>query len=96
VPGRNGRACAGQARFTRASHDCYAAGLLALGTVDLLLVGNVHDYDILPQLPIIQGAGGIVTDRDGQPLADAARFDTVLMAANATVHAVALKALLDA
>lgn len=84
---------AGQVRFTRASHDCYAAGLLALGTVDLLLEGNVHDYDILPQLPIILGAGGIATDWEGRPLTDAARFDTVLMAANATVHAAALKAL---
>ncbi len=82
-----------QARFTRASHDCYAAGLLALGTVDLLLEGNVHDYDILPQMPIILGAGGVVTDWDGRPLADAARFDTVVMAANAQLHAAALEAL---
>ncbi len=82
-----------QARFTRASHDCYAAGLLALGTVDLLLEGNVHDYDILPQLPIILGAGGIVSDWEGRPLTDAARFDTVVMAANAQLHAAALEAL---
>lgn len=81
------------ARFSRASHDCYAAGLLALGTVDLLLEGNVHDYDILPQLPIILGAGGIVTDWEGRPLGDARRFDTVLMAANAKLHAAALAAL---
>lgn len=84
---------AGQARFTRSSHDCYAAGLLALGTVDLLVEGNVHDYDILPQLPIIEGAGGIVTDWEGQPLPDARRFDTVLMAGNAALHAAALVAL---
>lgn len=84
-----------QARFSRASHDCYAAGLLALGTVDLLLEGNVHDYDILPQMPIILGAGGIVTDWQGRPLADAPRFDTVLMAANAGLHAAALEALRD-
>ena len=84
-----------QARFSRASHDCYAAGRLALGTVDLLLEGNVHDYEILPQLPIILGAGGIVTDWEGQPLADTPRFDTVLMAANAKLHAAALEALRD-
>ncbi|WP_413872590.1 inositol monophosphatase family protein [Albidovulum sp.] len=82
-----------QARFSRASHDCYAAGLLALGTVDLLLEGNVHDYDILPQLPIIQGAGGVVTDWEGRPLTDASRFETVLMAGNAGLHAAALAAL---
>jgi inositol-phosphate phosphatase / L-galactose 1-phosphate phosphatase / histidinol-phosphatase len=84
-----------QARFGRASHDCYAAGLLAIGTVDLLVEGNVHDYDILPQLPIILGAGGIVTDWEGRPLADARQFDTVLMAANEKLHAAALKTLRD-
>ncbi len=84
---------AGQVRFSRASHDCYAAGLLALGTVDLLVEGNVHDYDILPQMPIILGSGGVVTDWDGLPLADASRFDTVLMAANVKLHSAALEVL---
>lgn len=84
---------AGKARYYRTSHDCYAAGLLALGTVDLLLEGNVHDYDILPQMPIIQGAGGIVTDWAGQPLADARQFKTVLMAANQQLHMAALELL---
>lgn len=86
-------ALAATARFSRSSHDCYAAGLLALGTVDLLLEGSVFDYDILPQIPIIEGAGGIVTDWQGAPLAKGPRFDTVLMAANADLHAAALKVL---
>ena len=86
-------ALAAAARFSRSSHDCYAAGLLALGTVDLLLEGNVFDYDILPQVTIIEGAGGIVTDWQGAPLANGPRFDTVLMAANAELHAAALKVL---
>jgi inositol-phosphate phosphatase/L-galactose 1-phosphate phosphatase/histidinol-phosphatase len=80
-------------RFTRFSHDCYAAGLLALGGIDLLIESNVFDYDILPQMPIIEAAGGIVTDWDGQPLIDAPRYDTVLMAANEQIHLAALVAL---
>ena len=84
---------AGKSRYYRTSHDCYAAGLLALGGVDLLLEGNVHDYDILPQMPIVEGAGGIVTDWEGQPLADARQFKTVLMAANPQLHSDALKML---
>jgi len=75
------------ARFTRMSHDCYAAGLLALGSVDLLVESNVFDYDILPQIPIIEGAGGIVTDWEGRSLTDASQYETVLMAANQTLHA---------
>ncbi len=72
------------------SHDCYAAGLLALGSIDLLVESNVFDYDILPQIPIIEGAGGIVTDWEGRTLTDASRYETVLMAANGTLHAEAL------
>lgn len=75
------------------SHDCYAAGLLALGCVDLLLESKVFDYDILPQLPIIEGAGGVVTDWEGRPLSDAPHYETVLMAANQELHAAALEQL---
>ncbi|MCW0000270.1 histidinol phosphate phosphatase [Pararhizobium sp. YC-54] len=86
-------ALAAKVRFTRFSHDCYAAGLLALGGIDLLIESDVFDYDILPQMPIIQAAGGIVTDWDGRPLMDAPRYDTVLMAANSEIHLAALQAL---
>ena len=74
----------------RYSHDCYAAGLLALGMVDILVEANVFDYDIVPQIPIIEGAGGVVSDWNGDPLGDGQQFDTVLMAANPTLHAAAL------
>ncbi|MEO5321930.1 histidinol phosphate phosphatase [Mesorhizobium sp. CC13] len=86
-------ALAEKVRFTRLSHDCYAAGLLALGGIDLLVESNVFDYDILPQLPIVESAGGIVTDWDGRPLIDAAQYETVLMAANEQIHLAALEAL---
>ncbi|MFG6083145.1 inositol monophosphatase family protein [Paracoccus litorisediminis] len=80
-------------RFNRSSHDCYAAGLLALGLVDILAEANVYDYDILPQAPIILGAGGIITDWAGLPLPDGRVFDTVLISANAVLHRAALAAL---
>lgn len=86
-------ALAAKVRFTRFSHDCYAAGLLALGGIDLLVESDVFDYDILPQLPIIEAAGGIVTDWDGQPLVDASRYGAVLMAANEELHRAALEVL---
>lgn len=84
---------AARVRFTRFSHDCYAAGLLALGGINLLVESDVFDYDILPQMPIIEAAGGIVTDWDGRPLPDGRHYDTVLMAANEALHRAALKAL---
>lgn len=87
------QALAAEVRFTRLSHDCYAAGLLALGGIDLLVESDVFDYDILPQMPIVQAAGGIVTDWDGQPLKDAPSYATVLMAANGELHRAALDVL---
>ncbi|WP_378940956.1 inositol monophosphatase family protein [Mesorhizobium sp. ANAO-SY3R2] len=87
-------ALASKAQFTRMSHDCYAAGLLALGGVDLLLESRVFDYDIMPQMPIVLGAGGIVTDWDGRPLVNASHYETVLMAANVELHRAALALLL--
>lgn len=86
-------ALAAKVRFSRFSHDCYAAGLLALGGIDILVESNVFDYDILPQMPIIIAAGGVVSDWEGRPLADTSRYDTVLMAANETLHRAALEAL---
>lgn len=86
-------ALAAKVRFSRFSHDCYAAGLLALGGIDLLVESNVFDYDILPQIPILEAAGGIVTDWDGQPLTVAPQYGTVLMAANEKIHQAALEAL---
>ena len=61
--------------------------------LDLLLESNVFDYDILPQMPIILGAGGVVTDWDGNTLGYTQHYDTVLMAANADLHAAALNLL---
>ncbi|WP_315919821.1 inositol monophosphatase family protein [Mesorhizobium sp. SP-1A] len=86
-------ALASKARFTRMSHDGYAAGLLALGGVDLLLESEVFDYDIMPQMPIVLGAGGVVTDWNGRPLGDTRGFETVLMAANGELHRAALELL---
>jgi fructose-1,6-bisphosphatase/inositol monophosphatase family enzyme len=51
--------------LTRYSHDCYAAGLLAIGQIDLLVETGVHAYDIAAQIPVIQGAGGVVSDWNG-------------------------------
>jgi inositol-phosphate phosphatase/L-galactose 1-phosphate phosphatase/histidinol-phosphatase len=48
--------------------DCYAYGLLANGSCDLIVEATmgVHDYCAL--VPVITGAGGIMTDWQGQPL----------------------------
>lgn len=75
--------------LTRYSHDCYAAGLLAMGQTDLLIETGVHAYDIAAQIPIIEEAGGVVSDWFGSmPQLD--RQVDFLAAATPALHAQAL------
>ncbi len=55
-------------RLVRHGADCYASGLLASGFVDLVVEASLAPYDYCALVPVIQGAGGIATDWDGQPL----------------------------
>ncbi|GAA4493493.1 inositol monophosphatase family protein [Gluconacetobacter tumulicola] len=48
--------------------DCYAYGLLALGQVDVIAECTMKVWDWAALVPIIEGAGGRVTDWHGRPL----------------------------
>ncbi|CAM8987201.1 hypothetical protein QQ045_008304 [Rhodiola kirilowii] len=48
--------------------DCYAYALLASGHVDLVVESGLKPYDFLSLIPVIEGAGGAITDWKGQPL----------------------------
>jgi inositol-phosphate phosphatase/L-galactose 1-phosphate phosphatase/histidinol-phosphatase len=55
-------------RLARFGGDCYAAGLLASGFVDLHVEGSMQPYDYLALVPVVEGAGGVITDWAGAPL----------------------------
>ncbi len=52
-------------RMTRFGGDCYAYCLLAAGLVDLVIEADLKTYDIAALIPIIERAGGRVTNWDG-------------------------------
>ncbi len=54
-----------RAKLVRYSGDCVNYGLLAMGLVDLVVEDKLEDYDIVPLIPIVEAAGGIITDLDG-------------------------------
>ncbi|MBM3603107.1 MAG: inositol monophosphatase family protein, partial [Alphaproteobacteria bacterium] len=59
----------GRCRMTSFGGNCYGFGLLANGCIDLVSEGpGMQVYDYAALVPIIRGAGGIITDWDGQPL----------------------------
>jgi len=77
-------------RLSRYGGDCYAYALVAMGFVDLVIETDLKRWDIAPIIPIIEGAGGIVTSWDGK---SPAAGGNVVAAGDARVHAEALKVL---
>ncbi|MGF1455507.1 MAG: histidinol-phosphatase [Alphaproteobacteria bacterium] len=75
------------ARLTRYGLDCTAYCLLAAGHVDLVVESDLKIYDIYPLIPIIEGAGGVVTDWQGARLTGGGH---VIAAATPALHAEAL------
>ena len=55
-------------KLTRFGADCYAYGLLAAGFVDLVLEASLKPYDFCAMVPIVEGAGGVATDWQGDGL----------------------------
>lgn len=74
-------------QLTRYGMDCYAYALVAAGQADLVIEAGLNAYDIQGPIAVIQAAGGIVTDWNGNP---AHEGGTALAAANADIHAKAL------
>jgi inositol-phosphate phosphatase / L-galactose 1-phosphate phosphatase / histidinol-phosphatase len=48
--------------------DCYAYGLLAMGWADLVVEQRLRLYDVAGVVPIVTGAGGFISDWEGQPI----------------------------
>jgi myo-inositol-1(or 4)-monophosphatase len=76
------------ARLTRYGGDCYAYCMLASGFVDVIVEANLKPYDIVALVPIIEGAGGIVTNWEGGPAALGGR---IIAAGDRRVHEQAMK-----
>ena len=73
--------------MVRFGGDCYCYALLAMGYVDLVVECDLNAYDIQALIPIVRGAGGVITDWQG----NATIIDgSVVASANAALHEQAL------
>lgn len=72
--------------------DCYAYGLVALGFTDLVVEARLSPYDYLALVPVVEGAGGIMTDWQGR-LLNVGSNGRVIAAGDARIHAAALEVL---
>ena len=59
---------AGRVRRVSWGGDCYAYGLLALGQIDIIAERDMKPWDWAALVPIVEGAGGRVTDWAGRTL----------------------------
>lgn len=58
----------GAARLARLGCDAYAFAMVALGTLDLVVESGLKAWDVEAAVPVIEGAGGMVTDWSGRRL----------------------------
>ena len=56
------------ARLMRYGTDCYGCGMMVLGFADLWIEAPLKLYDFAALVPIVQGAGGLITDWRGETL----------------------------
>jgi histidinol phosphatase-like enzyme (inositol monophosphatase family) len=54
------------ARLARLGCDSYAFAMVAAGTMDMVIEAGLKAWDIDAAIPVIEGAGGVVTDWRGQ------------------------------
>jgi len=66
-------------KLTRYGYDCYAYAMLASGHIDLVVEAGLNSYDISALIPIVEQAGGIVVNWQGE---SAANGGQILAAAN--------------
>jgi histidinol phosphatase-like enzyme (inositol monophosphatase family) len=55
-------------RLARLGCDAYAYAMVAAGTIDLVVESRLKSWDVEAAVPVIEGAGGMVTDWRGEPI----------------------------
>jgi len=77
-------------RLSRYGGDCYAYCMLAAGHLDLVIETELKPHDVAALIPIVTGAGGIMTTWDGDEPQQGGR---IIAAGDRRAHEAALKQL---
>jgi histidinol phosphatase-like enzyme (inositol monophosphatase family) len=79
-----------RAALARTWGDCYGYLLVASGRADVMYDPLMNLWDIAALVPVIRGAGGVITDAKGGPAYPA---ESIVAAANAGLHRQVIEAL---
>lgn len=74
---------ASDVQMVRYGGDCYAYCMLAAGLVDVVIEAGLQAYDVQALIPIIEGAGGVMTGWNGQ---DAQNGGAVVACGDPSLH----------
>lgn len=91
---RRYQAVAARAQLRRYGGDCYIYGLLASGHCDLVIEAAMQPHDFQALVPVVEGAGGRISDWNGRAL-DVNSDERVLAAATPALWEQALEVLAD-
>ena len=75
-------------KLSRYGGDCYAYCMLAAGQIDLIIETELKPHDVVALIPIVAGAGGIMTTWENGPAQAGGR---IVVAGDKRVHAAALE-----
>jgi myo-inositol-1(or 4)-monophosphatase len=78
------------ARLSRYGGDCYGYCMLAAGLIDIVIETELKPHDVMALIPIVTGAGGVMTTWENEPPQNAGR---IVAAGDPRVHAAALELL---
>ncbi|OHE78463.1 MAG: histidinol-phosphatase [Verrucomicrobia bacterium RIFCSPLOWO2_12_FULL_64_8] len=79
-----------RARLLRTWGDCYGYLLVAAGGADVMCDPIMNPWDVAALIPVIRGAGGVITDWQGRNPVGA---DSIVAAATPELHAAVIAAL---
>ncbi|PPC76454.1 histidinol-phosphatase [Pokkaliibacter plantistimulans] len=73
-----------KARLVRFGGDCYAYCMLAAGHIDAVVEADLKPYDVQALMPIVEGAGGVMTTWNG---GDAQNGGAIVACGDKRLHA---------
>ena len=81
-----------QTKYYRFGGDCYMYGMLASGLIDIVIEDTLKAYDYMALIPVIVGAGGVVTDKYNQEISLDSK-GSIVATANSDLHKEVVKIL---
>ncbi len=74
-----------QTKYYRLGGDCYMYGMVASGLIDIVLEDTLKTHDYMALIPVIEGAGGVVTDKYGNSVTTRSE-GSIVASANNSLH----------